>query len=89
MATCRKPWRSDPNRTCEAKAIPGLTACLAHVDLTARSEFLAMVHEDPAAMTGLLRDLEVHGELLAELEILLTRYTPIDFSGRNSLSPFC
>jgi len=81
MPTCGEPWISDPDRICQAKTIPGLTACLAHVDPISRSEFLAMVHEDRDLVTGLLRNLEVHGDLTAELAGIFTRLTPIDFSG--------
>ena len=81
MENCGRPWTSDPNRLCNAEAIPGLTACLAHADPKSRQEFLATVHKAPASMTGLLRNLEIHGELCRELKGILTRFTPINFSG--------
>jgi len=63
MAACGKLWMSDEARTCEAKRVPGLTACLAHVDPSSRRDFLAAVHDNPALMTGLLHDLEVFDEV--------------------------
>jgi len=87
VAKCGKPWLSDPDHICEAKVVPGLTACLAHVDPTSRREFLAAVLKNPASMTGLLQGLEVHAELQAELRGILTRLTPIDFSGSEFIGP--
>jgi len=81
VASCGLPWMSDPHRICKANAVPGLAACLAHVDPGSRSAFLSRVHERPAVLTGLLQELEVHDELLAALEDILARFAPLDFRG--------
>jgi uncharacterized protein YjbI with pentapeptide repeats len=80
VTNCGKPWVSDPNRLCEAKAIPSQRACLAHADAMSRRDFLAAVRENPASLSGLLQDLEVNPDLLKELEPILIRFTPINFS---------
>jgi hypothetical protein len=64
--TCRQPWRSDPSRTCEAVALPGASACLAHASDGVRGEFLACLDEG-GSCDGELRKLEVSHDLLAEL----------------------
>lgn len=81
MEHCGRRWTSDPTRICRAQAVHKLTACLAHVDPTSRREFLATRNDDPASMAGLLMDLEINRDLLAELTGILTILTPIDFRG--------
>jgi len=88
MAICGKRWISDPDRICEAKAAPGLSACLAHMDHLSRSDFLATIKEESVKITGLHRDLEVHHELLTELNFVLNKFRPIDFRGSQFIESF-
>jgi Pentapeptide repeats (9 copies) len=81
VTNCGRPWKSDPDRICEATAIPNQETCLAHLEPMMRKKFLAEAQENPASMTGILRDLEIDHNLLLELQHSLTGLAPINFSG--------
>ena len=81
MAKCNESWISDPRRACDAIAIPGYNACLAHTDPNSRREFLASAHEIPESMNGLLINLEIDAGLQEEITGILPKLASIDFRG--------
>lgn len=88
MVACGRRWVSEPGRICEAKVVPDLTACLAHVGAENRRAFLASAGGDRVSLlNGLLTDLEIDETLYDDLAPTLQRIEPVVLDGSVFVDP--